>query len=149
MIELALVVLAASFALVMPVASWSCSLIGGWAALAREFGQGTLSSETCVRRKDFMLGWMNYSGCVTYCAGPEGLRLTMLWLFRLGHPPVLIPWAAIEQLEPPRGWGPFRSARLTILGSSRRWIARIPPSVFELVHRHAAAELQRASTPAP
>lgn len=143
MIELALVAAVAWMALLMPAITWGCAQIGGWAALARQFPDAPLSAATCVRFKDLALGWMNYSGCVTYCVGPEGLRISMLWFFRFGHRPILIPWSALSQIEPPRGVWPFRYARLEIIRGPSVFRAKVPPAVFDLIHGYAAAELQR------
>lgn len=34
----------------------------------------------------------NYNNCLTIGASPAGLYMAMPWLFRIGHPPIFIPW---------------------------------------------------------
>ena len=41
------------------------------------------------------LGGVRYQGVIKARALPEGLALEALFVFRIGHPPLLIPWAAI------------------------------------------------------
>ncbi len=38
----------------------------------------------------------NYNNCLTIGADPSGLYLTLLFLFRIGHPPLFIPWSEIS-----------------------------------------------------
>lgn len=142
MIELTLILAVGSLVLVLPAIGWICARIGGWSALAREYGSGSLSSATCVRGQDLALGWMNYSQAVTYCVGPEGLRLSMLWLFRFGHRTLLIPWSAIEVEQPLQGRWPFRAAKLRIACGPRSIRATISPKAYELIREHAAAQLR-------
>jgi hypothetical protein len=37
----------------------------------------------------------SYSNVLTVSIEPEGLRLAVMVLFRVGHPPVLIPWGEL------------------------------------------------------
>ncbi|WP_426492825.1 hypothetical protein [Hymenobacter sp. 102] len=45
----------------------------------------------------------NYRGVLRISCGPAGLGLSVLFLFRVGHPPLLIPWAAVGPVEEKRG----------------------------------------------
>jgi hypothetical protein len=45
---------------------------------------------------------MNYGLCLTVVVGSAGLYLKVVPLFRLGHPPLLIPWADIHGLREKR-----------------------------------------------
>jgi len=40
-------------------------------------------------------------------AGPWGLHLSVLFPFRPGHPPLLIPWQDISAIETKRGFGGY------------------------------------------
>ena len=42
---------------------------------------------------------MNYGSCLTVVVSPVGLYLRVLPLFRVGHPPLLIPWADLHGLR--------------------------------------------------
>jgi hypothetical protein len=41
---------------------------------------------------------VNYGGCITAYLGPGGLRLSVWPIFRLMHPPLLIPWDEITSV---------------------------------------------------
>ena len=41
----------------------------------------------------------SYAGCITFTPDGKGLGLSVLILFRVGHPPLFIPWNAIEVKE--------------------------------------------------
>jgi hypothetical protein len=75
------------------------SRVSGWALLARlYFAQDsiTLDGESW-RFQSIQMRWAtNYGNCVTVKANPLGLGLSVLWLLRIGHPPLLIPWSDIS-----------------------------------------------------
>ncbi|MDD5409604.1 MAG: hypothetical protein PHC71_05905 [Candidatus Omnitrophica bacterium] len=39
---------------------------------------------------------MGYRNCLTIGVSPEGFYLAILFLFRIGHPPMFIPWKEIK-----------------------------------------------------
>lgn len=45
-----------------------------------------------------IVGGIRYKNAVRASITPQGLRLAVLFFFRPGHPPVLIPWAALGPL---------------------------------------------------
>jgi len=71
---------------------------GRLALLAKSYparDAATLDGETW-RFQSIQLCWAtNYGNCVTVRTNSVGLGLSVLWLLRLGHPPLLIPWADI------------------------------------------------------
>jgi hypothetical protein len=38
----------------------------------------------------------NYGGCLSIVVNQQGLGLRVLWPFRVGHPPLYIPWSQIN-----------------------------------------------------
>ena len=90
---------AAIFLVVFP-GFWSliimlASLLGGWGALARQYPPPPLAGEEPIARwyaQHLGMRWANYSWVVTMAVYPEGLHLSVMWLFRAGHPPLFIPW---------------------------------------------------------
>jgi hypothetical protein len=73
------------------------SYIGGWASLAQEFR----CPEDFVGRRyhgysGYMRGLAHYRNCLTLGANHQGLYLAVLFLFRLAHPPLFIPWREIS-----------------------------------------------------
>lgn len=74
------------------------SRVGGWALLAKvylEQNSITLDGEICKFQSIQMRWATNYGNCVAIRANPMGLGLSLLWLLRIGHPPLLIPWSDI------------------------------------------------------
>jgi len=67
--------------------------------------------------------WTQYSGVVRIIAAEDALHLSVLSLFRLGHPPLRIPWNEIALGTTRRLW--FRYVVLTI-GHRERIRIRIP-----------------------
>jgi hypothetical protein len=43
--------------------------------------------------------WTNYSGCLTVGVNRKGLYLSVWFLFRFGHPPLVVPWRDITMME--------------------------------------------------
>jgi hypothetical protein len=43
-----------------------------------------------------MRGIANYRGCLTLGASIEGLYMSVMFPFRIAHPPLLIPWTEIH-----------------------------------------------------
>lgn len=43
---------------------------------------------------------VSYNNCVVAEIAPAGLHLRVWMIFRLRHPPLLIPWSEIEGMEP-------------------------------------------------
>lgn len=83
--------------------------IGGWSELARlyrepegmvrapvqSFRMATLD----LRRRGIPLP-TNYSNCAIVELAVEGLHLRPWAIFRFRHPPLLIPWTQMEQVQP-------------------------------------------------
>ena len=105
------------------VAMWCaiCFLLGalgGWMALAEHFRL----TGTFVGRKWYMCSaqfrvFVSYSGVLTMGANDQGLYLAVLLPFRLGHPPLLIPWRFVRKA--PRGLFNVFSTPLELGDSSR------------------------------
>jgi hypothetical protein len=100
---------------------WFISRIGGWRTLATEFPDRPVAVESHVFRiedqpferslrrfywQSLMMGPpyfpSNYGSCVNVDVGERGIRLQVSLPFRLFHPPVLLPWSAIEGCESQR-----------------------------------------------
>lgn len=79
------------------------SRIGGWHALAHTFRAPTLGRGKSYR---FVSGCMSgslparYGGCLALRVQEDGFYLIM-WvaLFRFQHPPLFIPWSAVESVS--------------------------------------------------
>ena len=83
-------------------AAWSLTCAGlayfaGWRSLAQEY---PASSPFRGRRFHFcsaqFAGWVGYNGSFTPGADRTGLFIAVWPVFRLFHPPMLVPWSEIQ-----------------------------------------------------
>jgi hypothetical protein len=83
------------------------SLLGvasGWAKLGRRYPAMGRFEGTRYRFRAASLRYgMHYNGCVTVGANADGIYLSVIFLFRAGHPPVFVPWADVS-VTPVEGW---------------------------------------------
>ncbi len=93
-----------NFALIFPfflVTMWILvgyviALGGGWRLLAKRFrAQAPFSGKKWGGQSARMNWAANYSGVLTIGADNSGLFMVPFFLFRAGHPPLLIPWVEI------------------------------------------------------
>lgn len=80
------------------------SRLSGWWAIFQHYP----SKPHTIREKWHLRSmWMGffftYENCVTMKATDQGLHLSLIILFRIGHPPLLIPWEDIH-IEKYEGW---------------------------------------------
>jgi len=73
------------------------SRLGGWYALGRRFRSDRVPDGEALRWQSAQLGgFCNYNRCLNMVISKEGLHLRIWPAFRLGHPPLLIPWEEIQ-----------------------------------------------------
>lgn len=66
----------------------------GWHRLAQQFPlQGDFPRERWRFKGATARYGSHYNNCLTIGASPAGLYMAMPWLFRVGHPPLFIPWS--------------------------------------------------------
>ncbi len=79
--------------------SYTLSAMGGWKGFANCYSE----NDTFVGEKWYMqsikVGLVNYGSCVTLGANMQSLYMAVLLPFRLGHPPLSIPYSDIEGIE--------------------------------------------------
>jgi hypothetical protein len=78
------------------------SLLGGWRRLSEFFPAANPPEGTRFRMQSGSIGLVNYSSCLTIYSNDDGVYLSTLWPFRLGHPPLLIPWGEIHDVTTSR-----------------------------------------------
>ena len=79
-----------------------CKLISffGWHQLSTQFEVAPEDMiEPQFRLHHAKLGLARYNGVIKAAASASGLSLSVVFLFRIGHPPLLIPWSCIGSLE--------------------------------------------------
>ena len=121
-------------ALAWVVPLWAVGFFGGWRELAGDYpGEHSASGET-FRFQSARLGrWAGYNNVVQVTAGLAGMHLSVFLPFRIGHPPIFIPWSDLRA-TPERSWM-FRVVRLHVARSK----------VSLLVTRRLTARLAAAS----
>jgi len=73
--------------------------LGGWARLAREYGTTESFEGDTWRFQSGRIGVSNYGLCLTIGADSHALFMAVLFIFRVGHPPLLIPWSEVSAAE--------------------------------------------------
>lgn len=80
------------------------SILGGWAALAEVYRAPWRVEGVTWRFQSAEMRWScNYGGCLKFVANEEGLGVSVMPIFRIGHPPLFFPWAEIHA-ERERSW---------------------------------------------
>jgi hypothetical protein len=88
--------------------------VGGWTALARACPARSRPRGQAFHGLSLQIGpATSYGGCITAVYSPEGLYLVPFFLFRCGHPPLMIPWSQVGAPVERRVLG-FRTAHLPL-----------------------------------
>jgi hypothetical protein len=95
-----------AFAIGFPIMWVAVSLVlshmGGWSKLAEHYADHQhVSGETYYMRSGFV-GAINYKSCLNLRVCETGLRLSVLFPFRVGHPPLFIPWDQFHSISEKR-----------------------------------------------
>ena len=91
------------------------AMLSGWKRLAARYRCSTPLPGTKWRiRTGAMRLYMktNYGNCLRVTVSDKGLGLWIVWLFQMGHPPLLIPWSEIVASQD-RLWFFIRCVRFT------------------------------------
>ena len=77
-----------------------CQLIsttGGWKKLGRDYrAAAPFDGKKLWFKNAGMRYWTNYNNCLIVGVNKYGLYLAVIPIFRLGHPPLFIPWTEIS-----------------------------------------------------
>ncbi len=69
---------------------------GGWGELAKLYtGPPKMAGEVCTFCSARLRWFFGYSRCLTITVSPQGIHMRPMLAFRIGHPPLLIPWNAV------------------------------------------------------
>ncbi len=89
------------------------AVLGGWQRLASDYRTEQTSPTPLVKGLSGYLGLSNYNGSINLGVSSEGMYLSVVFLFRAGHPPLFIPWEAVEKVKSNRGiFGDFYDFRV-------------------------------------
>lgn len=75
---------------------WVIALLGEWHALARTYVSEAPFEGVTFHMRSGRLGFSNYNGVLNVGINHHGMRLAVFPLFRVGHPPLFIPWQHID-----------------------------------------------------
>ena len=85
---------------------------GGWRALAERYPPVRVSSLpeeryrfASLRTAGGLVGTATYNTCVTLGVSTQGLSLALWGPFRLFHPPLFLPWDAVESCRSIEAYG--------------------------------------------
>ncbi|MFO1488794.1 MAG: hypothetical protein U1F65_09975 [Verrucomicrobiota bacterium] len=76
--------------------SYLLSLFGDWRRLAKIYSAKDKPHGRCFSMQRGTVGFVNYGSCLKIYTTPQGFYLTVWPPFRLGHPPLFIPWDAVH-----------------------------------------------------
>ncbi|MBX7207718.1 MAG: hypothetical protein K1X78_05385 [Verrucomicrobiaceae bacterium] len=109
---------------------WIMSRAGGWNRLAARYPAGTRAPEGEECRRVFgMVGMARYKGILKLHFARDGFFMEVMPIFKIGHPPLFIPWAEVVDRKPFQLlW--FRTVRLTI-GSPAAGTITLPADLVE------------------
>ena len=95
-IPAAVVIFALFFATVWCAALFVISRVSGWALLANRFRTDSPFPGKTWGWQSARLRWgSNYNNCLTVGSDPSGLYLSLMFIFRISSPPLLIPWPEV------------------------------------------------------
>jgi hypothetical protein len=88
------------------------SFLGGWHALSRRFGAQSEAYGENRSAGPFFYGVqmrfrVGYNSVIRMTAAADALHLSVLFPFRIGHPPLCIPWTEITMHKATFLWMPF------------------------------------------
>lgn len=108
----------------------SMSFIGGWRRLARRY-RATRPPEgrRAIRGMTGMVGITSYNRVLTVTIADDGMFLAPLWMFRIGHPVLFIPWRDIRNSRHARSF--FRDYVAFDVGDPKVAGMRLPSDVFD------------------
>lgn len=76
----------------------------GWQTLTSVYDDRDLSASETWLAPFVSFGWLSqYRGVVRIETDPIGVRFSVLWLFKAGHRPFVVPWAEVT-VEDAAGW---------------------------------------------
>lgn len=81
---------------------WLLAQLAGWSRLATRYRTEQAPSGTRFSAIYGHIGLVSYRGMLECVANDEGLYLRPGMMFRVGHPPLFIPWTEFQDVKPYR-----------------------------------------------
>lgn len=89
------------------------SRASGWHGLAQRFSCPVAPAGESFSGQSAMFGFARYKSTVTVTIADQGVHLSLFFLFKMGHPPILIPWSEIQSAET-SSYLFFKTTRVTL-----------------------------------
>ncbi|MCC2545400.1 hypothetical protein LJY25_03005 [Hymenobacter sp. BT175] len=90
-----------------------------WSRLVARFGVVSTPAGSQITLPRARLGVVSYQNAIRAGIAPDGLSLSVNSLFRVGHPPLLIPWSALEPFQTEQSlWTTFYSTTIRLSGAA-------------------------------
>jgi hypothetical protein len=109
------------------------SRLSGWTALAERYRAvgAAVTAKQRTFRSALMRWGARYGNCLFFAADETGLRLSILFILRPGHPPLFFPWSEVTVGQTRRFFQEFVELRLRrvpevpllITGEMASWLA--------------------------
>ena len=108
--------------------SFLVSFLTGWFSLSRRFTQqsdpyGETKSAGPFFYTIYMRWWGHYSSVIRLVTAPDALYASVLFPFRIGHPPLRIPW---DEIQFSRTKFFFQTCIVLTLGNEEKIPMRVP-----------------------
>jgi hypothetical protein len=71
-------------------------ILSGWRRLAAHYAAAMPAAGLRFRFRSAKSGVIRYNHCLNFAIAPNGLHIWLLAPFRLGSPPLLVPWTDIS-----------------------------------------------------
>jgi hypothetical protein len=117
------------FAAMWTAISWLISRIGGWHRVAAAHPAHGTPTGRRFGWQSGRFGVASYNHVLTVHSGAEGLHLAVNPMFRIGHPPIFLPWTLIRNAQRRRFFF-VDTIRFDVGAPSRAGVV-LPAAVFE------------------
>lgn len=72
------------------------SVLGGWFTISKKYRRQNVTSGTLFPYASMYIGSMKYTSMLFVRVGHDGLDISVILAWSFFHPPLLIPWEAID-----------------------------------------------------
>lgn len=79
-----------------PAFGFGLAAFSGWRVLARHYAASERFNGKRFWFRSAQFGPVGYGSCVMPGANADGIYLAVLFPFRIGHPPLLVPWQDVS-----------------------------------------------------
>ncbi len=112
-----------------------------WRLLATKFRTSDTPEGECFRNQVYGVGSIRERGATVLTVTPQGLHLRAALPFRLGHPPLLIPWRSILRVVRGKSWW----TEWYSLNVEDTTLIRVGPRAFEAMARYLPSPVNAAA----